>query len=464
MPLPEENVITLPSNQHSEQTILGACLVEPVALVDASALLKPDDFALDSHRRIFAAFLALGNGAVDIVTVADYLRKHKQLDSVGGLPYLASLSEGLPRKLSIESYVRIVHDAARRRDLYKLTESIGQGVLANEDEAAVLIAQTKQWLSAIEDETGTDKPMESVGDYLATHYEDEERVFDIDPREQGVPSGFAWQDEKTGGYVPGKLYIIAARPGMGKTAKLVNDVSNICLKTKSPVAMFTFEQSKDELLQRLLCGRATANLTDYIKGRSDAGDREAIRKAYRDYQEAPLYWDDSPGLTVSQIRAKCIRLDKELKPKGKKLGAIFIDQLSFLSWTDIFEKGQRTDQLIGTMTRNLKKLAKELHVPVILLCQLGRGSTKNKDSKPTLADLKESGSIEENADVVAFLHRAEYYDRSDDSLKGKGEYIIAKQKQGPVGSHILKYLATSCKWIDLWEPKDGDDDGSQIPW
>lgn len=464
MPLPEENVVTLPASAHSEQTILGACLVEPVALVDAAALLKPDDFALDSHRRIFAAFLALGDGAVDIVTVADYLRKHKQLDSVGGLPYLASLSEGLPRKLSIESYVRIVHDAARRRDLYKLTESIGQGVLANEDDAATLLGQLKRWTSEIEDETGTDAPMERVGDYLASRYEDEHRIFDLDPKEQGVPSGFAWQDDNTGGYVGGKLYIVAARPGMGKTAKLINDVSNISLKAKKPVALFTFEQSKTELLQRLLCSRATASLTAFIKGQSDAGDMAAIRKAFRDYQEAPLYWDDSPGLTVSQIRAKCIRLNKELVLKEQKLEAIFIDQLSFLSWSDVFEKGMRTDQLIGVMTRNLKKLGKELGIPVILLCQLGRGSTKNKDFKPTLADLKESGSIEENADVVAFLHRAEYYDRSDESLKGKGEYILAKQKQGPTGSHVMDYLATSCKWIDKWHPRDGDDDGSQIPW
>lgn len=463
MSLPEENIISLPSSTHSEMTILGACLVEPVALVDASALLKPDDFALDSHRRIFAAFLALGDGAVDIVTVADYLKKHKQLDSVGGLPYLASLSEGLPRKLNIESYLRIVHDAARRRDLYKLTESIGQGVLANEDEAPSLIAQTKRWLAEIEDETGTDKPMQRVGEYLDEQYAEPESIFDLNPKQIGVPSGFAWQDDKTGGYIAGKFYIIAARPSMGKTAHIISTISNIALKSKTPCALFTLEQDKQELLDRLLCVRATSGLTDHINRRSDAWDKEAIRRAFADYRDAPLYWDDTPDITVSQIRAKLIRLNKSL-PETGKLKVVFIDQLSFLSWADVYEKGVRTDQLIGRMCKALKNMAKELGVAIVLVAQVNRGATKNKDARPTLADLKESGAIEEAADVVAFLHRGEYYDRNDDSLKGKGEYIIAKQRQGPVGSHVLKYLATSCKWIDLWKPKDGDDDGSQIPW
>lgn len=447
-------------------TILGGCLVDAAALADSVDRLTPDAFALDSHREIFSAIQALNKSAqgVDIVTVTDYLQKHKRLAAVGGLPYIASLSEGLPRKLNVESYVRIVHDAYLQRQLWTLTDDVGKAVLANEDDAPTLIAQAKRWLASIEEETGTDEPMQSVAEYLAIRYPDPTTIFDVDPQEQGIASGFAWQDDKTGGYVAGKLYILAARPGMGKTAKLCNDVSNICLKSKEPAALFTFEQSKSELLQRLLCCRATADLTNLIKGRSDAGDRRAIALAYNDYIEAPLYWDDTPGLTVSQIRAKCIRLKKDLEAKGKKLRAIFIDQLSFLNWADIWEKGQRTDQLIGTMTRNLKKLARELSVAVVLLCQLGRSSTKNKDAKPTLADLKESGSIEENADVVAFLHRAEYYDRTDDSVKGKGEYIIAKQKQGPVGSHVLNYMAQSVKWIDKWEPKDGDDDGQQIPW
>jgi replicative DNA helicase len=458
--MPAANEIELPSAPHAEKSILGACLVDAVALVDAKALLNADDFSLDSHRRIYAAILALGESAVDIVTVSDYLKKHKELDAVGGVAYLASLSEGLPRKLSIESYVRIVHDAARRRDLYKMTTNIGEGVLANEDEAGVLIAQTKRWLEEIENQTGTDAPMESVGQYLDAHYADDERIFDIDPKEIGVPSGFAWQDKKTGGYKRRKFYVIAARPSMGKTAKVVNDICNISLKSKVPTAVFSFEQPKDELLQRLLCCRATANLTDYIEGTSDHGDRAAIKKAYADYKVAPLYWDHSPTLTVSQIRAKLIRLNKSL---DRKIEVVFIDQLSFMSWADVYEKNLRTDQLIGAMCRGLKRLALELDCAVVLVSQLKRESTKNKDSRPTLADLKESGAIEEAADVVAFLHRAEYYDRTDESLKGKGEYIIAKQRQGPVGSHVMRYMGTSCKWIDTWEPKDGDDD-AQIPW
>lgn len=446
-------------------TILGGCLVDAAALADASALLQPDDFALDSHRKIYRAILALhkADKPVDIVTITDYLSKKKELDSVGGLPYIASLSEGLPRKLSVQSYVNIVHDAARRRELMLMADSISQGASANEDEAVTLLHQAKRWIEEIESNTGSDKPMESVAEYLDAHYEDDERIFDIDPKQVGVPSGFPWQDDKTGGFIAGKLYVYSARPSMGKTAKVVNDVSNIALKAKVPVAFFTFEDSKHDILQRLLCSRATANLTDLMKGRSDAGDKRAIQKAYADFKAAPLYWDNSSGATVSMIRAKLIRLNKSL-PEGKKIKVVFIDQLSFLSRADVWEKGMRGDELIGAMTRNLKKMGQELGMAVVLVCQIGRNSIKNKDQKPTLADLKDAGTIEENADVVIFFHRAEYYDKTDASLKGKGEHIIAKQRQGPTGSHICQYSPTSVKWTDNWEPRDGDDDGEQIPW
>ena len=462
--MPPEVEPSLPSSLSAERTVLGACLVDAAALVDATTSLSPDDFFLDSHRKIFRACLTLQKAAeaVDIVTMANYLTRHREINSVGGVAYLASLSEGLPRKLSIESYVRIVSSYARARDLFHMTQNIGEAVLANEDDAGTLLAQAKRWIEEIENDTTTDAPMESVGDYLDAHYADDEQIFELDPREQGVPSGFPWQDDKTGGFIAGKLYIYSARPNMGKTAKVVNDISNISLKSKIPTAVFSFEDSKHDLLQRLLCSRATANLTDYIKGRSDAGDRSAIRKAYEDYREAPLYWDNSEKLTVSQIRAKLIRLNKSLPADGK-IKVVFIDQLSFLSWDDVWEKGIRPDQLIGFMTRNLKRMAKELGMAVVLVCQLGRSSTKNKDAKPTLADLKDSGAIEENADLVIFFHRAEYYDRSDPALKGKGEHIIAKQRQGPTGSHVCRYMATSVKWVDDWTPKD-DDDGEQIPW
>ena len=462
--MPPEVHPTLPSSVYAERTVLGGCLVDPVALVDAATLLSANDFSLDSHRKIFRACLSLQKSgeAVDIVTLSEELRRTRELDSVGGVAYLASLSEGLPRNLSIESYVRIVASYARARDLYKMTDSIGQAVLANEDDVATLLAQTRRWIEEIENDTTTDAPMESVADYLNAHYADQEQLFELDPREQGVPSGFPWQDFKTGGFIAGKLYIYSARPSMGKSAKVVCDVSNLTLKAKVPTALFTFEDSKHDVLQRLLCVRATASLRDYAKATNDAGDRAAIRKAYDDYREAPLYWDNSEGLTVSQIRAKLLRLNKSLPPDGK-IKVAFIDQLSFLDWSDVWEKGIRPDQLIGFMTRNLKRMAKELGMAVVLVCQLGRGSTKNKDARPTLADLKDSGAIEENADVVLFFHRAEYYDRSDPALKGKGEHILAKQRQGPTGSHVCRYLATSVKWVDDWNPKD-DDDGQPIPW
>jgi replicative DNA helicase len=463
MPIPPN--VELPANIHAEKTIIGACLLDEAALTDATTLISPDDFYLDSHRRIYSVIAEMHSRgkAVDSITVSDLLTKRREMDAIGGPAYFADLTTGIPLRLNIESYVRIVKNAARARDLYKMTEAIGAAVLDKEDEPLVLLSQAKRWLEAIEGETGTDAPMESVAEYLDATYADEESIFDLDPREQGVPSGFPWQDDKTGGFIPGKLYIYAARTSMGKTAKVVNDVSNLALKAKVPTAVFTFEDSKHDFLQRLLCSRATANLTDLIKGRSDEGDRRAIKKAYADYREAPLYWDNSPKLTGTQIRAKLIRLNKSL-PADRQIKVVFIDQLSFLSWEDVWEKGLRPDQLIGAVTRNLKRMGKELGMAVVLVCQLGRASTKNKDARPTLADLKDSGAIEENADVVIFFHRAEYYDRSNPALKGKGEHIIAKQRQGPVGSHTLRYLPVSVKWVDDWTPKDADDDEAPIPW
>jgi replicative DNA helicase len=465
MPDAEEDV-ALPYHDYAEIAVLGACLLEPEACATAIALIQPGDFFLDSHRRLFGVISAMtARGLyIDTITIRAELDRLKILQLIGGPAYLADLSSGIPRRLNIESYARLINDDARRRDTFEMTEALGKRALAGEEAAPTLIADTRSWLNQIESRAVA-PPMESVAQYLAATYAEVEDVFTLDPKVQGVASGFPWFDDRTGGYVPGRLYVIGARPSMGKTAYAVNTAANLTINAQAPTALFTFEQPKGELLQRLLCGRARGNLTDYIKGRSDDSDRRFIRKAFQDFQAAPLYWDDSFRLTVSQIRGRCLQLSKTLKQEGQELKVVLVDQLSFLNPADVFEKGLRTDQLIGAMTRGLKLMAKELHVAVVLFCQLNRGSTKNKDARPTLTDLKESGSIEENADVVGFLHRAEYYDRFDKDLKGKGEFILAKQRQGPIGTHVLEYYGDSCRWVDLWTPRDSnDEDDGQIPW
>jgi replicative DNA helicase len=437
-----------PTSVHAEMTILGAMLVEPVAIIDATMLLKTDDFALDSHRKIYDSMLHLVEvgHAVDIVTVADYLRKKKELDSVGGLPYLASLSEGLPRKLSIESYVRIVRDKSLMRQLLTVCD---MGMIEASDqsrEALDVLNQVTSRLTEISEHAVTGG-FSDIAAIVKDSFGSIDALYEQGREVTGLATHYIEFDRMTSGLQESELIIIAARPSMGKTAWAINIAENAAVRGGKVVAVFSLEMSKASLLRRMLASQALVNSKAIQTGMLMRDDRAKLIKGLEALMESKIFIDDTPGITLAEMRAKARRL----KQQHGRLDLIVIDYLQLMTGSSSNAKGfENRTQEVSAISRGLKALAKEMKVPVVALSQLSRASEqRGGDKKPLLSDLRESGSIEQDADVVCFIHREEYYDRENEDLKGKAEIIIAKQRNGPTGNIQLAYLADYTRFENL---------------
>ncbi|WP_353064735.1 replicative DNA helicase [Tunturibacter psychrotolerans] len=437
-----------PTSVHAEMTILGGMLVEPVAIIDATMLLKTDDFALDSHRKIYDAMLHLVEvgHAVDIVTVADYLSKKKELDSVGGLPYLASLSEGLPRKLSIESYVRIVRDKSLMRQLLTVCD---MGMIEASDqsrEAIDVLNQVSSRLTEISEHAVTGG-FSDITAIVKESFGSIDALYEQGREVTGLATHYLEFDRMTSGLQESELTIIAARPSMGKTAWAINIAENAAVRGGKVVAVFSLEMSKASLLRRMLASQALVNSKAIQTGMLMRDDRSKLVSALERLMESKMFIDDTPGITLAEMRAKARRL----KQQHGSLDLIVIDYLQLMTGSAGGQKGfENRTQEVSAISRGLKALAKEMKVPVVALSQLSRASEqRGGDKKPLLSDLRESGSIEQDADVVCFIHREEYYDRENEDLKGKAEIIIAKQRNGPTGSIQLAYLADYTRFENL---------------
>jgi replicative DNA helicase len=437
-----------PAAVHAEMTILGAMLVEPVAIIDATMLLKTDDFALDSHRKIYDAMLHLVEvgHAVDIVTVADSLRKKKELDSVGGLAYLASLSEGLPRKLSIESYVRIVRDKSLMRQLLTVCD---MGMIDASDqsrEALDVLNQVTSRLTEISEHAVTGG-FSDITAIVKDSFGSIDALYEQGREVTGLATHYIEFDRMTSGLQESELIIIAARPSMGKTAWAINIAENAAVRGGKVVAVFSLEMSKASLLRRMLASQALVNSKAIQTGMLMRDDRTKLINGLERLMESRLFIDDTPGITLAEMRAKARRL----KQQHGQLDMIVIDYLQLMTGSNSNAKGfENRTQEVSAISRGLKALAKEMKVPVVALSQLSRASEqRGGDKKPLLSDLRESGSIEQDADVVCFIHREEYYDRENEDLKGKAEIIIAKQRNGPTGSIHLAYLADYTRFENL---------------
>ena len=437
-----------PASVHAEMTILGGMMVEPVAIIDATMLLKTDDFALDSHRKIYDAMLHLveAGHAVDIVTVADYLRKKKELDSVGGLPYLASLSEGLPRKLSIESYVRIVRDKSLMRQLLTVCD---MGMIEASDqgrEALDVLNQVSSRLTEISEHAVTGG-FSDITAIVKESFGSIDALYEQGREVTGLATHYLEFDRMTSGLQESELTIIAARPSMGKTAWAINIAENAAVRGGKVVAVFSLEMSKASLLRRMLASQALVNSKAIQTGMLMRDDRSKLVAALERLMESKMFIDDTPGITLAEMRAKARRL----KQQHGSLDLIVIDYLQLMTGSAGGQKGfENRTQEVSAISRGLKALAKEMKVPVVALSQLSRASEqRGGDKKPLLSDLRESGSIEQDADVVCFIHREEYYDRENEDLKGKAEIIIAKQRNGPTGSIQLAYLADYTRFENL---------------
>jgi len=438
-----------PASVHAETTILGGMLVDPLAIVDATMLLRADDFSLDSHRRIYTAMLHLAEvgHAVDIVTVTEELRKRKELDSIGGVAYLASLSEGLPRKLSIESYVRIVKDKSLMRQLMTVCD-IGLNEAGDQSQVALdVLNKVGHLLNEISDDAITGG-FSDISTIVKDSFGSIDALYEQGREVTGLATHYIDFDRMTSGLQDSELIIIAARPSMGKTAWAINIAENAAVRGGKVVAVFSLEMSKASLLRRMLASQALVNSKAIQTGMLMRDDRTKLINGLEKLMESKIFIDDTPGITLAEMRAKARRLKQQ---QQGKLDLIVIDYLQLMTGSNTGSKSfENRTQEVSAISRGLKALAKEMKVPVVALSQLSRASEqRGGDKKPLLSDLRESGSIEQDADVVCFIHREEYYDRENEDLKGKAEIIIAKQRNGPTGSVHLAYLADYTRFENL---------------
>jgi replicative DNA helicase len=437
-----------PASVHAEKTILGGMLVDQVAIVDATMLLKADDFSLDSHRRIYTAMLKLSEAghAVDIVTVSEELRQRKELDSVGSVSYLASLSEGLPRKLSIESYVRIVRDKSLMRQLMTVCDMGMISAADQSQEALTVLNDVSARLVEISEHAITGG-FSDITAIVKDSFGSIDALYEQGREVTGLATHYIEFDRMTSGLQESELIIIAARPSMGKTAWAINIAENAAVRGGKVVAVFSLEMSKASLLRRMLASQALVNSKAIQTGMLMRDDRVKLIKGLEALMESKIFIDDTPGITLAEMRAKARRL----KQQHGRLDLIVIDYLQLMTGSNSNAKGfENRTQEVSAISRGLKALAKEMKVPVVALSQLSRASEqRGGDKKPLLSDLRESGSIEQDADVVCFIHREEYYDRENEDLKGKAEIIIAKQRNGPTGSIQLAYLADYTRFENL---------------
>ncbi len=438
-----------PASLHAEQTILGAMLVDALAIVDATMLLKADDFSLDSHRRLYGVMLHLSEAghAVDLVTVSEELRRRKELDSIGGRAYLAGLSENLPRKLSVESYVRIVRDKSLMRQLMQVCDL---GLMEASDQSLEAI----EVLNAVEarlidiSQHALTGGFSGISDIVRDSFGSIDKLYEQGREITGLATHYTDFDRMTSGLQNSELVIIAARPSMGKTAWAINIAQNAAVRDGKVVAVFSLEMSKESLLRRMLASEAMVNSRKIQTGFLPREDKGKLLAGLERLMESKLFVDDTPGITLAEMRAKARRL----KQQEGSLDLIVIDYLQLMTGSvgANAKKFENRTQEVSAVSRGLKALAKEMKVPVVALSQLSRGSEQRAgDKKPLLSDLRESGSIEQDADVVCFIHREEYYDRENEDLKGKAEIIIAKQRNGPTGSCQLAYLSDYTRFENL---------------
>jgi replicative DNA helicase len=426
----------LPANIDAEKTILGAILLDNAAHAEAAEALKPDDFSLDSHRRIFLRMSELidTGRAVDIVTLSNELSRYKEVEAVGGVAYLASLTEGLPRRPVIEDYIRIVKDKSLLRRLMGIcSAAIAKAADQSQDAIGVLDETESQLLEV--SQSGLTQGLQPLDVIVRDSFGSIDNLYKQGREVTGLPTYFTDFDRQTSGLQKGELIIIAARPSMGKTALAINIAQNAAIRHNAIVAIFSLEMSKESLLRRMLASQASVDQRKLQQGFFGREDHEKLQSALGLLVESHLFIDDSAGSSLAEMRAKARRLMQN----AGGLDLIVVDYLQLMSATiPGVKKGyENRVQEVSAISRGLKAMAKELKVPVVALSQLSRSNEKRDDKRPMLSDLRESGSIEQDADVVVFIHREAYYNRDEDISaedKAKSEIIIAKQRNGPTGT------------------------------
>lgn len=433
-----------PQNLEAEQAVLGAILLENEAIYRAVEIIVADDFYRESHRKIFKAMLELldRGEAIDLVTVSEMLTRKNTLEDAGGASYLSSLASQIPTAANVAYHARIVREKAVLRALIRSAGEIAGKVYEESLDADDLLDFAERTVFEISDRR-IKTEFTSLKDAVKDSFTTIERLYEKKETITGVPSGFTELDENTSGFQASDLIIVGGRPSMGKTAFALNIAQHAGIEEKLPVAIFSLEMSKRQLALRMLCSEAMVDSNAVRKGMIRKQDWHKLTDAAGKLTQASIFIDDSSALTALEMRAKARRLKKE-----HDLGLVIVDYLQLMRGKGSFE---RREQEISDISRSLKALAKELDIPVIALSQLNREVEKTADKRPSLANLRESGAIEQDADVILFLHREEMYDRDNPDKKGKAEVIIAKQRNGPTGTVKLTYLSRSTRFQNFVE-------------
>jgi replicative DNA helicase len=423
-----------PQNIDAEQSVLGAILIDNSALMSTLELLSYEDFYKEAHRKIFIGMSDLfdRNEPIDIVTLTDHLRKKNDLDAIGGPQYLTSLAMTIPTSANVRYHSKIVREKAMLRGLLRSVTDIARNVYDGELDADELIDYAEKTVFDLSDKR-IKVSFSTLKDVIKDSFQMIEQLYDRKEMVTGVPTGFAQIDELTTGLQKSDLIIIGGRPSMGKTAFSLNIAQHVGVHMKEPVAIFSLEMSKEQLAFRMLCSEAMVDSNSIRKGFIKKEDWHRLTNAAGNLAAAPIFIDDSAGMTVLEMRAKARRLKAE-----HGLSLVIVDYLQLMRGRG---NAERREQEISEISRSLKALAKELRVPVIALSQLNRGVESRTEKKPTLADLRESGAIEQDADVIIFLYRDEVYNKKREDNKGKAEIIVAKQRNGPTGEIPLTFIS-----------------------
>jgi replicative DNA helicase len=433
-----------PQHIEAEQSILGGILIENEAINRVMEILDADDFYRDAHRRIFNALINLSerDEPADLITLTNELRKIDQLDSIGGASYLASLIDSVPTAANIEYYARIVKEKAILRKLIQTSTEIVTQSYEDRGDVEGFLDEAERAIFEIS-EKRVRPSFYPIREIVKQSFTTIEKLFKKKEAVTGVPSGFKELDRMTAGFQPSDLIIIAGRPSMGKTAFCLDVAEYAAIGNKIPVAIFSLEMSKEQLVIRMLCSQANVEGTRLRTGYLNESDWPKLTIAAGNLSDAPIYIDDTAALSALELRAKARRLKSE-----HGLGMVIVDYLQLMRGRARVESRQ---QEISEISRSLKALAKELTIPVIAVSQLSRKTEERTGNKPQLSDLRESGAIEQDADLILFIYRDEVYNRSEDNPnRGKAEVIIGKQRNGPIGKIDLAFLDKFTTFKDLY--------------
>ena len=431
-----------PNDIIAEQAVLGSMLVDKDAVIAAIEMLKPDDFYREDNKEIYAAMLELYNlgKPIDMITLKEQLILRTTLEKVGGISYIATLIDTVPTTSNIENYVKIVEEKSVLRNLIKTANDIIKLGYEGSEEVDTVIEQTEKKIFDLVQNRNS-RGYASIKEVLISTFDELEKKFQNKSKISGIESGFIDLDAKTSGLNPSDLIIIAARPAMGKSAFVLNIANYVAQHMKTPVMIFNLEMSKEQVVNRILCSEGEVDSMKFRNADLDSEDWLKLGEASGRLSEAPIYVDDTPGLSSAELRAKCRKAKIE-----KGIGLIIIDYLQLM---ESKVKSSSRQQEVSEISRSLKILAKELNVPVIALSQLSRATESRTDHRPMLSDLRESGSIEQDADIVMFIHREDYYEKETEK-QNIAEIIIAKNSSGSTGTVELAWLPQYTKFANLY--------------